>query len=58
MMEDPRTISTTLDIIFIAKALERAGDRAKNISEYVVYIMNGKDVRHLSAEEITLAVKS
>jgi len=58
MMEDPRTISATLDIIFIAKALERAGDHAKNISEYVVYMIKGKDVRHLSAEEIEQAVKS
>jgi phosphate transport system protein len=58
MMEDPRTISTTLDIIFIAKALERAGDHAKNISEYVVYMIKGKDVRHLSADEIEQAVKS
>jgi len=58
MMEDPRTISATLDIIFIAKALERAGDHAKNISEYVAYMIKGKDVRHLSAEEITQAVRS
>ena len=58
MMEDPRTISATLDIIFIAKALERVGDHTKNISEYVVYMIKGKDVRHLSAEEIEHAVKS
>ena len=58
MMEDPRTISATLDIIFIAKALERVGDHAKNISEYVVYMIKGKDVRHLSADEIEQAVKS
>ena len=58
MIEDPRTISATLDIIFIAKALERVGDHAKNISEYVVYMIKGKDVRHLSADEIEQAVKS
>jgi phosphate transport system protein len=58
MMEDPRTISATLDIIFIAKALERAGDHAKNISEYVVYMIKGKDVRHLSADEIEQVVRS
>jgi phosphate transport system protein len=58
MMEDPRTISATVDIIFIAKALERVGDHAKNISEYVVYMIKGKDVRHLSAEEIEQVVTS
>ncbi len=58
MMEDPRTISATLDIVFIAKALERVGDHAKNISEYVVYMIKGKDVRHLSADEIEQAVKT
>jgi phosphate transport system protein len=58
MIEDPRTISATLDIIFIAKALERVGDHAKNISEYVVYMIKGRDVRHLSAEEIEQALKS
>jgi phosphate transport system protein len=58
MMEDPRTISTTLDIIFIAKALERVGDHAKNISEYVVYMIEGKDIRHLGAEEIEQALKA
>lgn len=58
MIEDPRTISATLDILFIAKALERAGDHAKNISEYVVYMIKGKDVRHLSTEEIERVVRS
>jgi phosphate transport system protein len=58
MIEDPRTISATLDTVFIAKALERVGDHAKNISEYVVYMIKGKDVRHLSADEIEQAVKS
>jgi phosphate transport system protein len=58
MMADPRTISTTLDVVFIAKALERVGDHAKNISEYVVYMIKGKDVRHLNADEIEQAIKS
>lgn len=47
MMEDPRTISPALDVLFIAKSIERIGDHAKNLSEYVVYITEGRDVRHI-----------
>jgi phosphate transport system protein len=49
MMEDPRTISTALDIVWIAKAIERVGDHSKNIAEQVIYIVRGTDVRHSSA---------
>jgi len=46
MMEDPRTISAGLDFLFIAKAIERIGDHAKAIAEFIIYIVKGADVRH------------
>ena len=56
MMEDPRTIGPALEIVFIAKSIERIGDHAKNIAEAVVQVVRGKDVRHASAEEIRAEV--
>jgi phosphate transport system protein len=58
MIEDPRTISRSIDVIFVAKSLERVGDHAKNICEYVIYMIKGKDVRHVTIEEIEAAAKS
>jgi phosphate transport system protein len=52
MMEDPRTISTSLNVVWVAKAFERIGDHAKNIAENVIYIVKGRDVRHIPLAEI------
>ena len=46
MMEDPRTISASIDLVFVAKAIERVGDHAKNLAEQIIYIVKGTDVRH------------
>jgi phosphate transport system protein len=56
MMEDPRTISAALEIVFIAKSIERIGDHAKNVAENVVQAVRGKDVRHATAEQIRAEV--
>ncbi|MDD2608703.1 MAG: phosphate signaling complex protein PhoU [Giesbergeria sp.] len=56
MMEDARTISSSLDLLFLAKAIERIGDHSKNMAELVIYLVKGMDVRHTSLEEIESSV--
>jgi phosphate transport system protein len=56
MMEDPRTISSCIDLVFVGKAVERVGDHAKNLAEAVIYIVKGTDVRHSPMEAVEDAV--
>ena len=57
MMEDPRTISSSIDLVFVAKAIERVGDHAKNLSEQIIYIVKGTDVRHHTVSAVEDAVR-
>jgi phosphate transport system protein len=57
MMEDPRTISGSIDLIFVAKAIERVGDHAKNLAEVTIYVVKGADVRHQGRDDLERAVE-
>ena len=56
MMEDPRKISPSLDLLFLAKAIERIGDHSKNVAELIIYLVKGIDVRHTTMDEIESSV--
>ena len=57
MMEDPRKISPSLDLLFVAKAIERIGDHSKNVAELIIYLVEGKDIRHQTMDVIESTVK-
>ena len=57
MMEDPRTISSSIDLVFVAKAIERIGDHAKNLAEATIYVVKGTDVRHTPMEDVETVVR-
>ena len=57
MMEDPRTISSSIDLVFVAKAIERVGDHAKNLAEAIIYVVKGTDVRHTPMEDVENVVR-
>ena len=57
MMEDPRTISSSIDLVFVAKAIERVGDHAKNLAEVIIYVVKGTDVRHNTVANVENMVR-
>jgi phosphate transport system protein len=57
IMEDPRAISPSLDLLFLAKSIERVGDHAKNIAEQIIFIVKGEDIRHSSLNKVESVIK-
>ncbi|HET8905208.1 MAG TPA: phosphate signaling complex protein PhoU [Saccharospirillum sp.] len=57
MMEDPRTITRALNVMWSLRSLERIGDHARNVAESVIYLVKGKDVRHIKLDQIEAQIK-
>ena len=57
MMEDPRSISRVLSILWVLRSLERVGDHARNVAEQVIYLVKGTDVRHIGLTRMEAEVK-
>ena len=57
MMEDPRTISASIELVFVAKAIERVGDHAKNVAEAIIYVVKGTDVRHTPLADVENVIR-
>jgi phosphate transport system protein len=57
MMEDPRTITSSIDLVFVAKAIERIGDHGKNLAEAIIYVVKGTDVRHTPMDSVEDAIR-
>lgn len=57
MMEDPRSISRVLSILWVLRSLERVGDHARNVAEQVIYLVKGTDVRHIGLKKMEIEVK-
>jgi phosphate transport system protein len=55
VLEDARTISRSIDMLFFAKAMERIGDHSKNMAEHVVYMVRGRDIRHTEPEALDIS---
>ena len=57
MMEDPRSITRVLNILWVLRSLERVGDHARNVAEHVIYLVKGTDVRHIGLKRMEAEIR-